>query len=285
MFPAVIPVAGVGTRSLPASKVVPKELMPVFDRPIVQHIVEELVSSGAKRVVFVSSRGKSLIEDHFDRQPELEAFLESRGKSELLQEVRRLSDLIEVSSVRQKEAKGLGHAVGMARDLIQSSHFFVLLGDEMTVAKPSSVEQLLQVLEAIPSSEREGSGVVMLMKVGESEVSKYGICELQDGRVKKCLEKPQASQTNSRWAITGRYLLPRTCFEHLKSLSAGAGGEIQLTDALQCLAEEGKLYPCYFEGDRFDAGDRLGFLKANLHFYLKSEMAGELKDYLRGILK
>jgi UTP--glucose-1-phosphate uridylyltransferase len=284
MFPAVIPVAGVGTRSLPASKVVPKELLPVFDRPIIQHIVEEVVASKCSQVIFVSSKGKSLIEDHFDRQPDLEAFLEKKGKKDVLQIVQNLSQLVKVSSVRQKEALGLGHAIGMAEGMISSSHFFVLLGDEMTIASPTACQQMLQVWKEETNS-NPNAGIVILMKVPDADVSKYGICEVKGEKINRCVEKPKPSETSSRWAITGRYLLPLSTFEKIRATRPSQNGEIQLTDALHALAEEGNLFPCFFEGERFDAGDRLGFLKANLHFYLNSSYRDELIPYLKEILK
>lgn len=284
MFPAVIPVAGVGTRSLPASKVIPKEMLPIFDRPIIQYIVEEAVESGCPQVIFVSSKGKSLIEDHFDRQADLEAFLASKGKEDLLHKVRQVSSLVKVSSVRQKEALGLGHAIGMAEGMIAQSHFFVLLGDEMSVSKPTACEQMLRVWKESAKSDPE-AGVLVLMKVSDEDVSKYGISEVEGERVTRCVEKPKPSETASRWAITGRYLLPRSTFELIKKSPTGKNGEIQLTDALDALAKNGKLYPCYYEGERFDAGDRLGFLKANLYYYLRSEHREDVLKMLKEFSK
>jgi len=283
MFPAVIPVAGVGTRSLPASKVIPKEMLPVYDRPIIQHIVEEAVQAGCSQVIFVSSKGKTAIEDHFDRQPELEEFLQKKNKPELLEIVQGVSRLVQVCSVRQKEALGLGHAVGMAEKMISNSHFFVLLGDEMTVASPSAMEQMLHVWNELGAG-KDKSGVVMLMEVPESEVSKYGICEIREGRIERCIEKPKSTETKSRWAITGRYLLPTDCFQEIQNSPRGKSGEIQLTDALEALAKQGRLYPCFFKGKRFDAGDRLGFMKANLHYYLESPLGQELRAYIEEVL-
>ena len=280
MFPVVIPVAGVGTRSLPASKAIPKEMMPLFDKPIIQYIAEEAVEAGVKEVIFVTSKGKTALEDHFDASPELESFLREKNKTGLLEEVQRVSRMLKVQSVRQKEALGLGHAVGMASGMISSSHFFVMLGDEVTDSTPNSLQQLLQVYESL-GDQREEAGVVMLMYVPEEDVSKYGICELQDRKIIRCVEKPKANETNSRWAITGRYLLPRKVFEHIESSKRGALGEIQLTDALDALAKEGKLYACQFQGFRLDAGDRLGFLEANLHFYLKSSLQEDVRKILR----
>jgi len=283
MFPAVIPVAGWGTRSLPASKAIPKEMLSVCNKPVIQYVVEEAAQAGVTRIIFVNSKGKSSIEDHFDRHPDLESFLEKKSKPELLKEIRALSELVEVQSVRQKEALGLGHAVGMAAAMVSESHFFVLLGDEITDSEPSATQQLLNERESL-GAEAESAGIVMVTKVSDVDVSKYGICELQNGhasRVSRCMEKPKASDTPSRWAITGRYLLPRDTFEKISKLGKGSIGEIQLTDALDALAKEGRLYICEFSGKRLDAGDALGFLEANIYFFLKSD----LKDKVQKILK
>ncbi|PIR23332.1 MAG: UTP--glucose-1-phosphate uridylyltransferase [Deltaproteobacteria bacterium CG11_big_fil_rev_8_21_14_0_20_45_16] len=283
MFPAVIPVAGWGTRSLPASKSIPKEMLCVCNKPVIQYVVEEAAQAGVKRIIFVNSKGKSSIEDHFDRHPELESFLKKKSKPDLLKEIQALSTLIEVHSVRQKEALGLGHAVGVAASMISESHFFVLLGDEITDASPSGIQQLLNTRKVL-GAEAESAGVVMVTKVSDAEVSKYGICELQAGeksKVSRCIEKPKASDTSSRWAITGRYLLPRDVFERIVKLGKGSIGEIQLTDALDALAKEGRLYICEFVGKRLDAGDALGFLEANIYFYLKSDLKDKVKNLLK----
>lgn len=283
MFPAVFPVAGLGTRSLPASKVIPKEMLPLYDRPIIQHIVEEAVASGVKDVIFVNSRGKSSIEDHFDIQPELETLLQEKGKDQLLRKVYQLSRLVNVQSVRQKEALGLGHAVLMAKSMVSASHFFVLLGDEVTIAEPPACKQLLDRYEEIQSSS-PGAGVVMVMKVPEDQVSRYGICELETNsgfKVKRCVEKPQASETDSRWAITGRYFLPREIFKMIEEQPKGALGEIQLTDALNQLAQQGNLFVCEQQGLRFDTGDRLGYLDSILHFYVKNEESSQVRALLK----
>lgn len=278
----VIPVAGLGTRSLPASKAVPKEMLPVCNKPIIQYIVEEAHASGSREVIFVSSKGKTALEDHFDIDPSIEATLQSRGRTELLEIVQRVSRLVSVQSVRQKEALGLGHAVLQARSMISSSHFFVMLGDEMMEASPTALEQLLQKKKNLP----DDAAVIAVMKVKDEEVSRYGICELanSEAKVSRCIEKPKASDTSSRWAITGRYLLPRDVFKKLESVKPGAGGEIQLTDALQALAAEGRLYVHECQGLRFDAGDKLGFLRANLFYYLRSPEAAEVRSLLREFL-
>ncbi|MBN8555738.1 MAG: UTP--glucose-1-phosphate uridylyltransferase [Deltaproteobacteria bacterium] len=280
---AVIPVAGLGTRSLPASKSVPKEMLPVFDRPIIQYIVEEAVTSGAKNIVLVTSRGKSIIEDHFDIAPDLEATLKRANKNDLYKLVHDLSRMTAVQTVRQKEALGLGHAVWMAKNLIQTSPFGVMLGDDLVEAKVPGLQQLLEKSKSLKKDVSE-IGVVMLTEVPDSEVSKYGICELdpkEPGRILRCIEKPKPSDTKSRSAILGRYLLPRDIFEILEKQKPGNLGEIQLTDALNVLAEQGRLYGCYLQGLRFDAGDRLGFLRANLHYYLKSPLKSDVQNLLK----
>jgi len=282
MFPVVIPVAGLGTRSLPASKAIPKEMLPVFDRPIIQYIVEEAAASGSKEVIFVTSQGKSALENHFDKDPIIEAILEKRQKPELLQKVREVSNLVSVQSVRQKEALGLGHAVLQAKSMISASHFFVMLGDEMTDSKPSSLDQLLSFWKNV----RSDAGVIAVMRVPDADVSKYGICEVDEktGRILRCVEKPKASETSSRWAITGRYLLPKDVFNKLEAIKPIGNQEIQLTEALEMLAREQRLFMVEYKGLRFDAGDRMGFLRANLHYYLQSADAAATREILKDFL-
>lgn len=287
MFPVVIPVAGVGTRSLPVSKSVPKEMLPLMNKPIIQYVVEEAVSAGVQEVIFVTSKGKSAIEDYFDRSIELESLLKERKKTNLLDEIIELSQLVKVQSVRQKEALGLGHAVGMAEGMVGASHFFVMLGDEVTDATPTALEQMLKVFKEKAEAFQD-AGVVMLMKVADEEVSRYGICELEPGnssRILSCIEKPTKKEAPSNWAITGRYLLPKKIFEYIRRQEKGQLGEIQLTDSLNRLAQEGKLFACFFEGVRMDAGDRLGFLEANLHYYLKSEHRSQVIQMIENVYK
>ncbi len=284
MIPAVIPVAGYGTRALPASKSIPKEMMPLYDRPIIQYVVEEATRAGAKNIIFVTSKGKSAIEDHFDISPDLEILLQKSQKKDLYESITALSRMIDIQSVRQKEIKGLGHAVWMAKDLVSSS-FGVLLGDDIIVGKEPGLSQLVNIHSSL--KKRDDAGVVLLMEVPESEISKYGICEWESSetqKIRQCLEKPKPSQTSSRLAIIGRYLLPRTIFEILENLKPGAIGEIQLTDALNELAKKGNLYGVVLKGQRFDAGDRLGFLKANLHYYLQSPYQNEVRRMMEEML-
>ena len=279
MISSVIPVAGLGTRSLPASKAIPKEMLPVFDRPIIQYIIEEAVSSGAGDIIFVTSKGKKAIENHFSIDSDLEKTLLESGKKKLYDEVHRISRLIDYKTVPQEEARGLGHAVLMAKDLVPSSPFGVLLGDDMMVSDPPGLKQLIDFYHAHDLSKND-AGVIMLMEVPESDVSKYGICEMDPNdknRVVRCVEKPKPVETSSRFAIMGRYLLPKYIFELLESQKTGALGEIQLTDALNSLAEEGRLYGCVLKGARFDAGDRLGYLRANIHYYMKAGYSDEVR--------
>ncbi len=284
MRSVIIPAAGWGTRVLPASKAIPKELFPVFDRPIIQWVVEEAVAAGAKNVIFVTARGKSALEDHFDVQADLEAALERSKKSDLLAAVKTLSNLVTVHSVRQREQRGLGHAVWMGRHFIQDTHFAVALGDDLVDADIPGIQQLFRAHEQLPAALREGAGCVLLREVPESEVSKYGICEVDPQnsmKVMRAIEKPKPSETSSRLAILGRYFLPRSIFSILEKQSTGALGEIQLTDALQRLALEGKLFGVVLQGKRFDAGDRLGFLEANLHYYLKSSLGTATRELVK----
>lgn len=284
MFPVVIPAAGYGTRSLPASKSIPKEMLTIFDKPTIQYIVEEVVRSGLKQVVLVTSRGKSMIEDHFDVSAELETVLERASKSDLLEIVRKLSQMVSIQSVRQKEMLGLGHAVLMAKDCIQTSHFGCALGDDLIEAPTPGMKQLVQFAQTNQLLDK-GAGVILLMKVPESEVSKYGICDvdLSSGRIERCVEKPKRGETTSTFAIVGRYFLPKSIFSILESQKRGALGEIQLTDALNQLARDGKLYGHVLDGRRFDAGDRLGFLEATLYYALQSPLKDSVKRLLKEI--
>lgn len=283
MYPVVIPVAGLGTRSLPASKVIPKEMLPVFNRPVIQIVVEEMVDSGLKDIVLVSSEGKSSIEKHFQIQPELEEALQKAGKKDLYKMVYDLSRLINILSVPQKEPLGLGHAVLQAKSKVKASHFVVALADELVGHSTPATMQLLQKYES-RQAEQKDIGVIMLMKVGDADVSKYGICELSDEsrlKISKCIEKPQPTETSSRYAITGRYFLPRDIFDILENQQKGELGEIQLTDALDQLARQGRLYGCLLQGERFDTGDKIGFLKATLYTYLQSDLKSEVQKILK----
>lgn len=281
---AVIPVAGFGTRLLPVTKSVPKELLPVIDVPAIQVIVEECIASGIEEVIFITGRGKVGIEDHFDYHYELEKLLEERGQYDELEKVRRISSMIRTISVRQKKPLGLGHAIYCARDVIGDEHFMVLLPDDIISSDPPCTKQMLDVFE------KYGEGVVSLMSVPEDEVSEYGIVDGESWapemlRVRTLMEKPSEDIAPSNLAIIGRYLLPPVIFDYLAEATPDESGEIQLTDALAQLAREKALIGYKFSGMRHDIGDKLGFLTANIEHGLQSDEIGEeLKQYMREAL-
>jgi UTP--glucose-1-phosphate uridylyltransferase len=281
---AVIPAAGLGTRFLPATKTVPKELLPIVDRPAIHLVVEEAVAAGIEEVVIIGGRGKSAIIDYFDHAYELEDTLERRGKIDLFEEVRRTSTMVRIIEVRQKRPLGLGHAVLCARPAVGDEPFAVLLPDDIFVASPPATGQLLRVFE------EHGEGVVGLLDVPREDTSKYGIVQgrpVSDRlfRVEGLVEKPAPAVAPSTLAVPGRYVLPARIFDHLEKTEAGVGGEIQLTDALAQLAREDGLYGWVIDGERFDTGNQLGFLKANITFAFKrDDLAPELESWLRSIL-
>jgi UTP--glucose-1-phosphate uridylyltransferase len=265
---AVIPAAGLGTRFLPATKAVPKEMLPIIDVPMIQHIVEEAVKSGVERVVLVTARHKEAIENHFDYNYELEHSLLEKQKRELAEVSRSVASLCEVIAIRQKNPRGLGHAVLCAETVVGREPFAVLLGDDLIDSEVPCTRQLMDVFQA------QGASVVGVMEVPASEVSKYGIVggELLNPRlleVSTLVEKPKPTLAPSRWAIPGRYVLSPTIFDCLRETQPGAGGEIQLTDALQILARRERLLAYAYEGVRYDTGDRLGFIEATVAFALK----------------
>jgi UTP--glucose-1-phosphate uridylyltransferase len=278
---AVIPAAGLGTRLLPASKVVPKELLPIVDTPALQVVVEELLDSGIEEIVFVTGRGKDAILDHFDVHYELEDRLEKRGKTELLEAVRRVSDMIPVVSVRQKAPLGLGHAVLCARPAIGDEPFAVLLPDDLFRAARPVTAQLVEAFEAT------GTGVVALLEIPREDTSKYGVIEGEQlderlWRIARLVEKPPPEQAPSNMALPGRYVLPARVFDYLETTPRGHGGEIQLTDALDTLAANEGLHGVAVEGQRFDTGNVLGYLQANVAFALARDDVGpELARWLR----
>ena len=279
----VIPAAGLGTRFLPATKAVPKEMLPIVDTPTIQLIVEEAVRAGAEQVVLVNGRGKGAIEDHFDRSYELEDTLARKGKKELFELVRRISDSVRLVSVRQKEPMGLGHAVLAAKAAIGDDWFGVLLGDDLIDSDEPGIGQLARV------SMQTGKATVALMPVPDDQVHLYGVAAgtaLPDGNllVEKMVEKPPRGTAPSNLAVIGRYVLPPDIFGILEQVKPGAGGEIQLTDALAVLAREGRLVGVRFKGERHDAGDRLGYLQANIAWALKRpELRDGLLAYLRKV--
>ncbi len=281
---AVVPVAGLGTRFLPATKVIPKEMLTVVDRPTIQYIVEEVVASGVTEVVLVTASGKNAIEDHFDYSFELESFLAQKGKLDLLKEVRHISRLIDVVSVRQKEPLGLGHAVKVTRDVVGNQPFVVSLGDDLVDAATPCVYQMLQVFNKYQES------VVAVQEVAPDQVDRYGIVEgeeVEEGvfKVHRMVEKPAVGTTKSNLAVIGRYILRPEIFDCLERTLPGVGGEIQLTDAMDILRRERGLYAYRFKGKRFDAGDKLGYLKATVNYALSHpELGGSFAAYLKQIV-
>ena len=281
----VIPAAGLGTRFLPATKAVPKEMLPIVDQPTIQLIVEEALRAGAEEVVLINGRQKGAIEDHFDRSYELEDTLLRKGKKDLFEQVRKISDSVRLVSIRQKEPLGLGHAVLAARNAIGDEWFGVLLGDDLIDSEDPGIGQLARV------AQQTGKACVALMPVPDDQVHLYGVAAgatLPDGtiQVERMVEKPPKGTAPSNLAVIGRYLLPPDIFDVLAKLKPGAGGEIQLTDALAVLAEQGRLLGVRFTGIRHDAGDRLGYLQANIAFALKRpELREGLLAYLRTVVQ
>ena len=285
---AVFPAAGLGTRFLPATKAQPKEMLPIVDKPIIQYGVEEAVHSGIQNIIIVTGRGKTAIEDHFDVSFELENLLEMRGKKELLAIVRGISDMIDVSYVRQKEALGLGHAVLRAAALVGQEPFAVVLADDVIEAETPCLRQLLDVYSFF------GAPVLAVMEVPRDSISSYGAIDAEpvahNGthdrvyRIRNLVEKPKASEAPSNLAIIGRYVLTHDIFESLQAIDPGSGGEIQLTDALKHLLRTRPIYAYRFEGTRYDAGDKLGFLKATVEFALRRrDLGGPFREYLKGL--
>ncbi len=283
---AVFPAAGLGTRFLPATKAQPKEMLPIVDKPLIQYGVEEAIHSGIQNIIIVTGRGKSSIEDHFDVSFELEHLLESKNKSELLSMVRAISDMIDVSYVRQKEALGLGHAVLRAKELVGHEPFSVVLSDDIIASETPCIRQLLDVYDYY------GASVLALMEVPPDQISAYGVVDaepvLDNGRenrlfrIRNMVEKPKASDAPSNLAIIGRYILTPEIFECIESIQPGSGGEIQLTDALKYMLRNRPIYGLKFEGKRYDAGDKLGFLKATVEFALsRHDLGQQFREYLQ----
>jgi len=278
---AIFPVAGLGTRFLPATKSSPKEMLPLIDKPLVQYVVEEAVAAGITQIIFVTGRTKRTIEDHFDLSPELESHLEEKGKDANLQEVRDIAELVDIYYVRQKKALGLGHAILCARDFIGNEPFAVLLGDDIIDSKTPCLKQLLDVYEKYHGS------VLALEQVPLKQISSYGCVAVKriDERVVEVtdmVEKPKLEEAPSDLAIIGRYVLTPAIFPILERQEPGRGGEIQLTDAIRRLSQHEKVYGCLFEGLRHDCGDKLGFLKATVDLALKrDEFREDFANYLR----
>lgn len=277
----VIPVAGWGTRSLPATKNIPKEMLPIYNKPVIQYVVEEAQRAHIKDVIFVTNRDKSVIEDHFDHNLQLEDVLERAGKLDKLEEVRRVAEMINILSVRQKRQLGLGHAVMCARELVGDEPFAVMVGDDLMFSGVPGIGQLIEVAMA------EKMPVIGVMEVPWEKVSRYGIIdgeEVAPGvyRVRDMVEKPKREEAPSRMAIVGRYVLTPDIFDYLEKVKPGHGGEIQLTDALQAMAKERGMMAVRMAGMRFDAGDWAEFLSANIYFALQDE---SLRYELLGLLK
>ena len=285
---AVFPAAGLGTRFLPATKAQPKEMLPLVDKPIIQYGVEEALHSGIQNIIIVTGRDKTAIEDHFDRSFELEYMLESRGKKELLNVVRSVSDLINVAYIRQKEALGLGHAVLRARELVGEEPFVVVLADDVIDSEVPCIRQLLDVHEFFCAP------ILAVMEVPPENISAYGAIEAEpvahNGshdrvyRIRNLVEKPKASEAPSNLAIIGRYVFTPEIFDAIAAIEPGAGGELQLTDAIKHLSHSRPIYAYRFEGTRYDAGDKLGFLKATVEYALRRHDLGKaFREYLKGL--
>jgi UTP--glucose-1-phosphate uridylyltransferase len=278
---AVIPVAGLGTRFLPATKTVPKELLPIVDIPSIQYVVQEAVDAGIEEIIFVTGRGKDGIEDHFDDAPELEQLLTERGNHEMAKTLRKIAEMTEVVSVRQKVPLGLGHAVLCARDLVGDEPFAVMLADDLIDADVPGIRQLLEIFEETTES------VIALMEVPQSDVHQYGVIKGREIKkrlyqVEATVEKPPAKDAPSRMAIIGRYVLRPEIFKILQNLPPGRGGEIQLTDGLAQLVRERQIFGCEFVGDRYDIGDKFGFVRATVAYALKRP---DLRDKVLEFLK
>jgi UTP--glucose-1-phosphate uridylyltransferase len=281
---AIIPAAGLGTRFLPATKAMPKEMLPIVDKPTIQYIVEEAVASGIEDIIIVTGKGKRAIEDHFDFAPELEQNLVEKGKFDLLDKVRYSTNLVDIHYIRQKEPKGLGHAVWCARNFIGDEPFAVLLGDDIVQSKTPCLKQLINQYEETHSS------VIGVQTVSDEETNRYGIIEpgIKEGlryQVENFVEKPALGTAPSNLAIMGRYILTPEIFMFLNQQEAGAGGEIQLTDAIQKLNQIQRVFAYDFEGKRYDVGEKLGFIKTTIEFALQdNELKSELLKYLDNVL-
>ena len=279
----VIPAAGLGTRFLPATKASPKEMLPLVDKPLIQYVVEEAVASGMQEVIIITGRGKRAIEDHFDVSFELEANLRANGKRKLLKQLQEIATLASICYVRQREALGLGHAVYQAKPLVGQEPFAVLLGDDIIDARIPALAQMMKIYQ------KYHAPVIGIQQVDRQEVSHYGMIKGQlvgPGlqRVMDLVEKPTPARAPSRYAVIGRYIMVPKIFEFLERIRPGRNQEIQLTDALRLLARHQPLYACEIKGQRYDAGDKLGFLKATVEFGLKNpELGSTFRRYLKSL--
>jgi UTP--glucose-1-phosphate uridylyltransferase len=281
---AVFPAAGLGTRFLPATKASPKEMLPLVDKPLIQYGVEEAIASGIEQVILVTGRGKTAIEDHFDVSKELEMLLEEKGKKQLLREVREISSMVDFAYVRQKEALGLGHAILCARHLVGDEPFAVFLGDDIIDSRVPAMRQLVDVYRRYQAS------VLAVVRVPRTQISAYGVIDPERMgeerlyRVRDLVEKPTVERAPSELAVIGRYVLTPAVLARLAETRPGKGGEIQLTDGLHALLADEPIYAVEIEGDRYDAGDKLGFLKATVSFALKRpDLREEFRKFLKGL--
>jgi UTP--glucose-1-phosphate uridylyltransferase len=282
---AVLPVAGLGTRVLPASKVIPKEMLPLVDKPTLQYIVEEAVAAGVEEIIFVTSRSKRSIEDHFDMFPELEMALKQKGKQEALEELHRVETMATYTSVRQPEPRGLGHAILCAKELVGNEPFIVMLGDDLVSPETPCLPHLIEI------HEQYGGSVLSLFQAPPEQVSSLGIASVEDVepdvvKVNHLVEKPALEDAPSDLAVAGRYILTPDIFEILEKTSPGKGGEIQVTDAIEMQAQAGRCYGLRFTGIRYDTGTPLGLLTTSIAFALnRSDIGPELRKYMQQVLK
>ena len=280
----VLPVAGWGTRSLPASKNIPKEMLPIYNKPVIQYVVEEAVRAGITEVIFVTNRHKSVVEDHFDRNIELEELLAEAGKIEQLKSVQEAASMVDVMAVRQKQQMGLGHAVGCASSMVPDEYFGVMVGDDFMVGDDAGLVQLVE------AAKKYNMPCIGVMEVPADKIDKYGMVageEIEDGvyKITEMVEKPALGTMDSRLAIVGRYVLPREIFSYIEKVKPGKGGEIQLTDALEAYMKEKGMLAVKMKGRRFDAGDWVDYLTAGVYFGMKDgKIAPALRESLKELL-
>lgn len=281
---AIIPAAGLGTRFLPATKSQPKEMLPIVDKPTLQYIIEEAISSGIEEILIITGRNKKSIEDHFDKSVELELELEQKGKTEMLDMVRDISNMVNIHYIRQKEPKGLGHAIHCAKSFIGDEPFAILLGDDIVDSEVPCLKQLIDAYDEYKTT------VLGVQEVAREDVNKYGILDVKHiedriYKVKDMIEKPSIDEAPSNIAILGRYIITPEIFSILENQEPGKGGEIQLTDALQTLGQREAIYAYNFEGRRYDVGDKIGFLEATIDFALKRDnIRDDLLNYMKSVI-
>lgn len=281
---AIIPAAGLGTRFLPATKSQPKEMLPIVDKPTLQYIIEEAINSGIEEILIITGRNKKSIEDHFDKSVELELELEQKGKQEMLEMVRDISNMVNIHYIRQKEPKGLGHAIHCAKSFIGDEPFAVLLGDDIVDNEIPCLKQLISAYDEYKTS------ILGVQEVAKEDTNKYGILDVKHiedrvYKVKDMVEKPDVDKAPSNVAILGRYIITPAIFDILENQEPGKGGEIQLTDALKTLGKQEAIYAYNFEGRRYDVGDKFGFLEATIDFALKRDnLRDDLLNYMEEIV-